>query len=215
MERVTSVLKRQKPATWIFYGDSITHGAVHTFGFRDYPELFAERVRFELGRVQDAVITTAISGDNTRGLLNRFDWRVGRFNPDVVFLMIGMNDCSELGPIGLDEFTGNLNQLAERILALDAVPVMQTTCPILPGQAPDRSPHLPVYMEAIRQVAAEKKLPLIDHYAVWEQNQDKFFYWMSNAIHPNEMGHRAFSRTIFQALDIWDEGSLCCRLFIP
>ena len=47
----------------MFTGDSITHGALHTMGWRSYPEHFAERVRWELGRMRDIVINTGISGD--------------------------------------------------------------------------------------------------------------------------------------------------------
>ena len=141
MERVKKLFASNDPVKWIFYGDSITHGALHTFGQRDYVELFSERVRFELARTMDIIITTAISGDNTRGLLNSFDWRVAQFKPDVVFLMIGMNDCNADNDIGIDEFESNLSELATKIDDLNAVPVLQTTCPILPGQAPERFPH--------------------------------------------------------------------------
>ncbi len=216
MERVKKLLRCEKPLTWIFYGDSITHGSKHTFGWRDYTELFAERVRYELGRTMDVIINTAISGDNTRGLLESFDWRVKRFNPDVVFIMIGMNDCSEQNPISLDEFTENLEKLAEKITDIKAIPIMQTTCPIIPHHAPDREPYFPSYMEAIRNLANEKNLPLIDHTKYWQENEEKLFYWMSNAFHPNELGHRAFAKLIFQSLDIWDtSNSYACKLLIP
>ena len=216
MQRIKKLLDDKKPLTWIFYGDSITHGAFHTFGWRDYPELFAERVRSEIGRPMDMVITSAISGDNTQGLLNSFDWRVARFKPDVVFIMIGMNDCAESCPVTLEDFTRNLRELADKTNHLGAIPVLQTTCPILPGQAPDRALHLPSYMEAVREVASAGNWPLIDHDSYWQQNLDKLFYWMSNAFHPNENGHRVFTRTIFESLDILDdENSATCRLFVP
>ena len=50
------------PLRWVFTGDSITHGAVHTYGWRDYTELFSERLRYEMGRRRDMVIKTGISG---------------------------------------------------------------------------------------------------------------------------------------------------------
>src|SRR6266446_3517466 len=53
---------------WVFTGDSITHGALHTLGWRSYPAHFAERVRWELRRMRDVVINTGISGDHTGGL---------------------------------------------------------------------------------------------------------------------------------------------------
>jgi lysophospholipase L1-like esterase len=215
MERVKKLFESDAPVKWIFYGDSITHGALHTFGQRDYVELFAERVRFELARTMDIIITTAISGDNSRGLLNSFDWRVAQFKPDVVFLMIGMNDCNVDNDIELEEFESNLSELATKIGDLDAVPILQTTCPILPGQAPERFPYFDSYMDAIRKVASARELPLIDHAQYWQEHPDSHFYWMNNAFHPNADGHRVFAQYIYRCLDIYDDTSHSCRFHIP
>ncbi|MDA0840571.1 MAG: SGNH/GDSL hydrolase family protein [Planctomycetota bacterium] len=214
MQRIKDILKSDKPVKWLFYGDSITHGALHTSGWRDYAELFTERVRFELGRPMDIVLNNAISGNNTVTLLDSFDWRVGQFEPDVVLLMIGMNDCSN-NKVPIEKFESNLGQLVERIEAFNGTVVMQTTCPILPKTSPDREPHLPAYMEVIRRVAGERNLPLIDHTAHWEAHPDKFYYWMSNPFHPNEYGHRAFANLIFKEFGIWNSTSVTCRLFVP
>ena len=215
MERIRKLLESDSPIKWVFYGDSITHGALHTFGQRDYAELFGERIRFELGRSMDVVITTAISGDNTRGLLAGFDWRVAQFDPDVVFVMIGMNDCSEGNDISIDEFEGNLRQLTERMAEVGAVAVLQTTCPILDGQALDRSQFIDKYMEVIRKLARSLDLPLVDHTRFWRDRADSFSYWMSNAFHPNEYGHRALAACLYRELGIFDESSQSCRLHIP
>ena len=48
MQAIQKLIRSAEPVKWLFYGDSITHGAVHTFGARDYTEHFTERVRFEL-----------------------------------------------------------------------------------------------------------------------------------------------------------------------
>lgn len=215
MKRIQQILADSTPAKWIFYGDSITHGALHTFGQRDYPELFAERLRFELGRTMDVVITTAISGDNTRGLLDSFDWRVGQFRPQAVPIMIGMNDCSASNDISVEEFSDNLDRLVQRIADIDAVPVLQTTCPIMAHQAPDREPHIDAYMDAIRQAAVRNEVPLVDHTAHWQQHADKRAYWMSDAFHPNEYGHRAFADLLYQEFGIHDPASHACRLYYP
>lgn len=215
MERIKRLLKSDAPLKWVFYGDSITHGAFHTFGQRDYVELFAERIRCELGRTMDIIITTAINGDTTRGLLDSFDWRVAQFNPDLVFLMIGMNDCSKDNDIRIDDFESNLQKLATKTIALGATPVLQTTCPILPGQAPERFPYFDSYMDRIRKVASDLTLPLIDHTQFWRERSESHFYWMSNAFHPNEYGHRAFAEQIYRCLDIYDDTSQSCRLNIP
>jgi lysophospholipase L1-like esterase len=217
MKRLEKYFKSEKPVKWLFYGDSITHGVVHTFGWRDYPGHFAERVRCEMGRTLDLVLNSAISGHTTVQLLETFDWRVGQFKPDVAFLMIGMNDCSDLlkQRITAEDFEANLNELVDRFEKLGTLTVMQTTCPIIPNKAPEREPHLPGYMEIIRKVASERNLPLIDHYAYWQQNSAKQFYWMSNAFHPNNAGHIAFAHLLFKDCGIWDDNSLTCKLFAP
>lgn len=216
MQKIPVLLSdREKPAKWLFYGDSITHGAVHTFGKRDYTEHFSERVRTELGRTQDIVIKTAISGNTTRDLLATFDWRVGAFRPDVVFLMIGMNDCSTGRNIALGEFRENLELLIRKIGELGGETVLQTTCPILPGGAPDREGNFPAFMNAIREVAAERSLLLVDHEAFWQAHADKHYYWMSNTFHPNGEGHLAFAHELFRKIGIFDENSTTCRLFVP
>jgi lysophospholipase L1-like esterase len=215
MDRIKKLLVSEKPAKWLFYGDSITHGALHTFGGRDYVELFSERVRFELGRTLDVVINTAISGDTTRDLLETFDWRVAQFRPQAVFVMIGGNDCNQQNGIDVEKFTANLRTLAERIRSIAALPVLQTTCPPLPGLAPERAPHFESYMDAIRAVAAEEDAPLIDHTRFWREYPDNHFFWMSNAFHPNIYGHRAFAMCLFQALGIVEKDSPTVRLFLP
>lgn len=215
MKRIKKLIRSNDPLTWVFYGDSITHGVLHTFGQRDYAELFAERIRFELGRLMDLIITSAISGDTTLGLLSSFDWRVARFNPDVVFLMIGMNDCSNQIEIGVEEFEENLLKLADRTAGLGATLVMQTTCPILPGQSPERFPYFDSYMDAVRRVADLRELPLIDHAQFWKEHGESHFLWMSDAFHPNAYGHRVFAQQIYRCLDIYDAQSRSCQLSIP
>ena len=81
LDRIKALLAGNDALTWVITGDSITHGALHTLGWRSYPEHFAERVRWELRRMRDVVINTGISGERTGGLLKDFDWRAARFQP--------------------------------------------------------------------------------------------------------------------------------------
>ena len=215
LQQLVDKIKADKPLKWLFYGDSITHGLTNTFGYRDYTELFAERIRGELERTMDIVINSAISGNTTEDLLEGFDWRVKQFAPDVVFLMIGMNDCSDDETVTVEQFRDNLKELVEKFKSINALVVLQTTCPILPGSAPERESFFPVYMEMIHEVAKEKDIPLIDHTKYWQDNIEKHYYWMANSIHPNQYGHRAFAKQIFKELAIFDADSSVCQLFTP
>ena len=94
MDRVKAILQNPEPARWLFYGDSITHGAKHTEGRRDFTEHFRERVIWELQRSRDLVLNSAHSGFKTTELLRDFEWRAAAFRPTVAFIMIGTNDSA-------------------------------------------------------------------------------------------------------------------------
>lgn len=213
MDRVKSLMEQKRPLKWLFYGDSITHGVVHCFGSKNYCEHFAERVRGEMGRNNDLILNSAISGNNSASLLENFEWRVGEFKPDAAFLMIGMNDCNENSVVDLPQFKKNLNILADKFAELGTLLIVQTTCPIIPNTSPEREPYFSDYMDAVRDFAEERDLPLIDHEKYWQENPNLLFYRMSNAFHPNAKGHLVFAEKIFKDLDIWDPDSSTCKLF--
>lgn len=202
MDRIKQRLKSEKPIKWLFYGDSITQGVVHTKGFRDYTQQFAERIRCGLGRRQDIVINTAVFGNTTCDLLDEFDWRCAQFRPDIVFIMIGMNDCADNREkiIRIEEFKANLEKLILQIRTFGGLLVLQTSNPLLRGAALEREPYFDKYMDIIRQVAVSANVPLIDHLRHWLQH--KHLDWMSDAFHPNQYGHIAFAQYLFKVLDI-------------
>lgn len=215
MKRVRELLQSTEPVKWLFYGDSITQGSRYTEGHRSFAELFSERVRFELQRKDDLVINTAASGSSTIHLLDRFDWRVKQFSPDVGFLMIGMNDCNPERGVTLKQFRANLLLLVDRIRQIPSHAILQTTCPILPGTSPEREPHFDAYMDAVREIAARESLPCIDHAAHWRRRiaaePGLHSRWM-NAYHPTYLGHRALAELIFRELAIFDPNSDTCKL---
>lgn len=213
LDRIRALLvDKSHPLTWVFTGDSITHGAKHTHGSRTYVEHFAERVRWELGRVQDIVINTGISGDKAEGILRAFEWRIGRFKPDVVSIMIGMNDCTR-GPKKREEFRTNLCQLIRRTRALGAVPVLHTQNTIEPSAAQERG-DLPAYATIVAEVAHDEKAVLVDHWRHWQtacQDPQMLKQWLNDPIHPNARGHREFAILTFQVLGIYSTNSPTCQ----
>lgn len=217
MERVKQLFEQERPIRWLFAGDSITHGVVHTFGERDYVQIFEERIRCEMQRPFDLVFRTAISGWTTKDLRENLDWAILQQNPTVVSLMIGMNDACDLS---LDAFTDNYNAVLDELAEnCSAQVILHTPNPVIPGTEPFREPRLPVFAERVWQIAADRDLPLVNHWEEWQKAWKEYPYrsfgWMSDAIHPNAFGHRAFARLLMQELGIWNESSLCCRLPIP
>lgn len=217
MNEIKALLEREEPMRWVFAGDSITHGAAHTIGWRDYTELFSERLRWELRRVRDMVIKTGISGWKITDLAADLDWNVLQFRPHVVSMMFGMNDCT-LGPEGLDIFEETYIAMIERIREeTGAAIVLHTPNAICSCSGEPRLSHLAAYRDAILALSAKTCVPCIDHYAEWAANEESgaMHHWLADGFHPNEYGHRAFARSLLQALNIWDPGSWSGSLPIP
>ena len=215
LERISALLKEKNPPViWLFTGDSITHGAKHTHGYRSYPEVFAERIRWELGRVRDVIINTGISGNTTKTILDDFEWRIEQFNPQVVSLMIGTNDCAK-GRIPIDQFESNLYSLVKRIRDLNAIPILHTPNIIITEKDPTRS-ALGDYVAVIRKVSEKEKVILVDNYKYWldtyRNNSDVKVYkeWLNDPLHPDGEGHAQVARLMFKKLSIFDPKASTC-----
>ncbi len=217
MNEIAGMLTRNEPVKWLFAGDSITHGALHTIGWRDYTELFSERLRFELKRPRDIVIKTGISGWKITDLWNDLAWNVLQFDADVVLMKFGMNDCT-LGAAGRGDFVSTYCEAIERIQAGGAKVLLQTPNPVLEYVAEPRSGQIGSYRAAVLDVAAEMRVPCIDHYDRWQSRETfgTLQHLLVDGFHPNEYGHRLLAQGLFEELGIWDPaGSLTCQLMIP
>lgn len=216
LERIAGFLKQKDPLIWLFTGDSITHGAKHTQGYRSYPEIFSERIRYELGRLRDIVINTGISGNTAQVIINDFGWRIGQFKPAVVSLMIGTNDCVETRNISPEVFGKNLDDLLNMIREINSVPVFHTPNPIIKEKTPERA-RLDEYVKVIRNICEQKQVILVDNYAWW-QNEIKnlgeaavFRKWLNDPLHPNGAGHSEIARLMFKELSVFDPSAPTCN----
>lgn len=220
LEKISEHLKSNgsTPWTWVFYGDSITHGAAHTRGFRAFPEIFAERLRWEMRLLYDVIVNTGISGQTTVNLLNEkhYDWRVRRFNPDVVLIKIGTNDIVKLKDT--EKYRANLVQLVKTVRQDGAIPVLQNYGHILHVPENDnymlRYEKMPEYNQIIRQTAAAESVILVDHERHWRENasdEKTLRSWLGEAIHPGGKGHLELAKEIFRTFGIYDPEAACCN----
>lgn len=216
LKKIESLLSRPDPIKWLFTGDSITHGALHTMGWRDYPELFSERIRYEMGRCRDAVLKTAISGWRINLIRDDLQWNVLQYQPDVVSIAVGMNDCND-GPSGLESFQSQYLDVIDTIRKQTRAAIILHTPPQILPLDQVRWQHLPAYVEAIRKISQISDTLLIDDYEHWLEAEKRgvLWFWLSDAIHPNECGHRAMAHLMFRKLNLWKEDSFVCRMFVP
>ena len=214
---IKNLIAGKQPLIWVFTGDSITHGALHTFGSRGYVEHFAERIRWEMRRMNDFVINTGISGDTLKGISANADRRIFQFRPHMISLNIGMNDCRE-GEKGKLVFRQSFEKLIEKVEKQKSILLLHTPNLIDFLKSEERRP-LPEYVEIIREIGAEYKLPVVDHYGYWidqTANSSRLQFWLNDgAIHPNNFGHIVMAHKIFRDLGIFDPSSPTCKFFIP
>lgn len=214
-ERLHEVLAGP-PVTWVFVGDSITQGVVHTHGARSYVELFTERVRGELGRLGDTVVNSGVAGSTAEDVLGEFDWRAGRFAPDVIFVMFGTNDMLA-GADDVRGFSYRLDQIVQRGRDVGATVVLQTPPPVLAEGT--RTPELmAAYAAAVRSVADEVGAVVVDHAAAWADAAAALDAevapggWLDDSFHPGARGHRAMAVTLLETCGIASSDSAVCAL---
>lgn len=208
------------PWNWVFYGDSITHGAAHTHGWRSFPEIFHERVRWELKHSGDVIINTAYSGRTAFQLSQKeeFEKNVTRFAPDAVFLLIGTNDIVKTEG-GAEGFRSCLEALVEQIIALDAVPIVQNYPPIAVSDNPSyikRYENMPLYNQVIEETARKYNTIFVDHWSYWQARAATpalLNHFLGETIHPGARGHFEMAMAIFKILGIYSQESVCCRIF--
>lgn len=215
--RQRAALDSGRPLTWVMTGDSITHGLIHTRGARNYVDHLHELIRGDLGRVQDAVINTAVTGWRIPLILEDFDRRVATWRPDVVTLMIGTNDCSTvwIDPVvSPSEFGVDVATFVVRVREIGAIPVLQTPPSADLAHAPDRA-RLGEFAEAMREVARREEAILVDQHAVFAAfsvgtgpgNEGMPWGLLDDAFHPNAAGHAALALELAHGLGIDAAGS--------
>lgn len=204
--RLHTALESGEPLTWVLTGDSITHGLLHTQGERNYVDHLHELIRGDMGRVQDVVINTGISGWRTTQLLADFDRRVAAWKPDVVGLMIGTNDCSTAGVhpvISAQEFGVSITDFVQRVHALGAVPVLQTQPAIDVTRAPERA-RIAEFAQAIRDVSEAQGTILVDQFARFTElgGGDLPHALLNDPFHPGAAGHAVLALEIARVLGL-------------
>ncbi|MGW1188437.1 GDSL-type esterase/lipase family protein [Streptomyces sp. NPDC002559] len=215
--RISVILNSDTPATWVLTGDSITHGALHTDGWRSYPEHWTERVRWELGKPKnrDFVIDTGVSGATSAELVAGFAERIAAFSPEVVSIMIGTNDIATPG-LGPEAYRANLVSLVRSVRALPGspVPVLQSPNPVDPAKWPGRV-GLSRYAQVMGEVAAQQNAVFVDHHTDWTGDGQVPLALLNDGLHPNGRGHHRLALKMIQDLRVLDRDSRVCSLRIP
>lgn len=216
--------KTKERWTWVFYGDSITHGASHTYGWRSFTEIFHERARWEYHLSGDVVINSGTSGNTSMDLVNpqEYEFRIKRYNPQVVFVLIGINDITNSKCNGLEGYKARLEELVTRLQKDKAMVVLQTYNTLNVRLAwGEKHPYvkrfkqLPSYNQVIRDMAKKYSTILVDHDKHWSKNAADYKTlksWLGEYIHPGAKGHLEMANLIFKTLNMYSPKSRCSNV---
>ena len=172
MNRIIQRLETEPMTRIVALGSSNTAKGYHCAGQYNWFDWLDVGLSQHYGRVHHT-INAGVSGQTTRDLLARFERDVNLYQPHVVIITVGGNDCNPDQQIGIDEFRANLTELVARSEANEGcVAVLQTYYAIdieQMGGERARAEAFAAYMQAIGQVAENVRCPLYDHFTRWER----------------------------------------------
>ena len=196
---VRDMLEDAAPRTWLFTGDTLGFDARKSK--RGWVEFFSDKIKVDLQRRLDVVLDTSVRDSLVSTLRRNVDWRILRFQPDVVFLMPGPRE-SIAGEAGMKRFEVDLRKLVER-LEEEGTVVGLCTPPSVPGPD-DEYRDLAGYVRLIVQVASETDAILIDHWQNWSQLESPASLLDHKQQQPNFTGHQKLARHLLATIGIGD-----------
>ncbi|MCI8539361.1 MAG: hypothetical protein HFF18_12000 [Oscillospiraceae bacterium] len=212
-EEIAGLVSSEEPLTWLFMGDSITHGALWTKGYDSVPQTFDKYLDF-LGRNQDVVINTAVSGATAGSTLRTIEHRLEQYTPDVVAIMLGTNDAANSYSDG-GSYEANLEAIISAVRAKnpDAVIVLRSPTGHWTGS------NVVPYCETMKRVAEAHGLIYVDQYTETQEALDTYSSWIKgsqlfygNNLHPGALGQLAMAKMFIKAIGLWDEDTPIANL---
>ncbi len=199
-------------------GASATERGPHSEGCHNWVGWLDVGLRERFGRVHH-VINAGVSGDTTRGMLERFDRDVAHYRPHLVIITGGGNDCNPANGISVGQFAANLRELIGRTRALPECGALLQTYYAFDAEAmpdePERARQFPAYMEAVRRTGAAEGVEVVDHLPRWErlQREDPAAYrrLMRDAMHLNPLGNMVFGLDLLRWLEVPISGESAAR----
>lgn len=179
---------RARAVTYVAMGDSVTQGCMQV-GVSEYDNVYHQVAKRGIERRYPGtvinVINSGVGGDTAEASRSRWERDVLMYKPDLVTICFGHNDAHGRQD-GVIPFTQALGDLVGRIRAeTEAEVLLMTPCMMTDRDneavAEEHKPLiaafvqlaqdgiLPMYVDAVRELAAKLDVPLLDVYPMWEQ----------------------------------------------
>jgi acyl-CoA thioesterase I len=193
VSRTRSDLEAGADVTIVAYGDSITAGFAVRRGF---PSFWKQMLSEKYPDARVEMINSGISGDTSMDGLARLDWAALAYEPDLVTINFGINDCV-LG-LGLEEFEMNLVEMVRRIRAGPNSEILLLSSQ--PLETPPYDRLVMDYYQALERVAKEMDAGFVDVYGAWmlrvQAGTPLSSLILSGLDHPNEAGYRIIAEEL-------------------
>ncbi len=183
---------KDTPLTWLFMGDSITHAAAHTHGYDGIAQLFEKYLKEDLGRTDDFVVNTAVSGATTQRTIENIEQRMKKYLPDIVSVMLGTNDTIN------EDYKTNLKRIVAAIREVnpDAKIIFRSPTPAARGDYAAKLVGENGSVAYMKSVAEEDgRILFIDQYTEWQKEFTAYpylfnaeYYLGDGFIHPGAAG---------------------------
>lgn len=196
-----TALHAQNPARVACVGDSITYGSqVEGRESNAYPAVLQRLLgeKFDVKNFGVSGMTLLKKGDKPYWK-NRAFQDATNSKPNIVVIKLGTNDSKPQNRTNIIEFAADLAAMVDHFAALETKPRIYLCLPVPVYKTLSGINEESVSGEvipAIRKVAAEKKLPVIDlHTAL--ANQPLLF---PDGVHPNAGGAKLIAETVYAAI---------------
>ena len=198
----------------LFQGDSITDAGRDKRNFHDmgngYPKYAAKLIREAHPEMDIEFINLGISGNRTDQLFDRMSKDLIDLKPDIVSILIGINDIwHRYGGDRImttdEQIEANYRAILERIRReTDAKIVMLTPYILDCEDKVQTRADLPALQAIVRKLAAEYAdvlIPLDEQFAEAMKTQPEPHYYSNDAVHPNQNGAALIGARYAEAIE--------------
>lgn len=206
--------------TVMFTGDSITDcgrgrpiGEVYSLGSSYVSNIYTQMWAADQ-KSNVHIYNSAISGNTSRQLRERWESDVLAYPSDYIFILIGINDCwrefeapmplsSSVSP---DEYKENVEYMIKASLEKGSKPVIISPYFLEPSKADPMRQKCDKLNEKLIGLTKKYNVPYIDLQGVFDKYMEKTHSYVlsGDRVHPKAIGAQVIANTIM-ASDVWKE----------
>jgi acyl-CoA thioesterase-1 len=195
VEKTRRDLESGCKVTIVAFGDSITAGYCVRRGF---PSFWKALLAEKYPEAVVEMINSGTCGDTSMDGLARLDWAALAYEPDLVTINFGINDCA-LG-LDLEEFEMNFEEMVRRIRAGPNSEVLLLSSQ--PLETPPYDRLVQDYYQAIERLAKQMDVGFVHVYGAWMRHVQAGTplgsLILSGLDHPNEAGYKIIAEELMR-----------------